>query len=554
MKLFLFRQVFNVESEKKNMDIHLDKKLYNDYLNGRVEGFETLYYKYKDKIRYFVFNIVKDYEKAEDITQEVFVDVLKNKFREDGSFKYYIYLAAKSKALNYLGTEKRRKDISEKYLENTEFDNEKDALEIIVKNEEKNELLKAITLLDEKYKNAIYLVNIEGLSYEETANILEETLPNIKNLVYRGKRQLRKIMIKNNLKEINKYTKILIIILCTTILLSGVVYAGTKIYEMIKGGTEMTPTFTSKIATIDSNKVWVGTFNLVWNDFMDDVIGGSIEFENYYSELAKELNDQTFKENQLNANSYYKIHGIADYEMKKTIESSIMEKFNENSTILDNIEWGNPESYILYAMLKKEFNYIEKFSVLEGDTFGNSEEKVKYFGIDATTSKDSGKNITILFYNSSDDFAIKLKTKEGEEIILYKTTGENKSFEENYKDILLKESYYSGARIWQNTDSIRIPFIKVNEVINYDELCGKTIKGCDFFIKQAIQTVDFELNNCGGSVKSEAIIDVLKGISVERGREFVYNNDFIVYLKEKDKEKPYFALKVDNTNVLQKEE
>ncbi|MBQ2836060.1 MAG: sigma-70 family RNA polymerase sigma factor [Clostridia bacterium] len=536
------------------MDIDLDKKLYNDYLNGKVEGFETLYFKYKDKIRYFVFNIVKDYEKAEDITQEVFVDVLKNKFREDGSFKYYIYLAAKSKALNYLGTEKRRKDISEKYLENAESDNEKDALEIIVKHEEKKELLEAITLLDEKYKNAIYLVNIEGLSYEETANILEETLPNIKNLVHRGKGQLRKIMIKNNFKEMNKYTKILIIILCTSVLLSGVVYAGTKIYEMIKGVTEMTPTFTSKISTIDSNKVWVGTFNLVWNDFMDDIIGGTVEFENYYSELVNELNKQTFKSNQLNEDSYYKIHGMADYEMKNTIQNSIMEKFNENSTLLDNIEWGNPKSYILYAMLKKEFNYIEKFSTLESDSFGDSEEKVKYFGIDATTGTNASENIIILFYNSNDDFAVKLKTKEGEEIILYKTTGENKSFEENYKDILWKESNYNGSKNWLNADSIKIPFIKVNEVINYDELCGKKIKGCNFFIRQAIQNVEFELNNCGGSVKSEAIIDVLKGIAAERGREFIYDNDFIVYLKEADKEKPYFALKVDNTNVLKKEE
>ena len=43
----------------------------------------------------------------------------------------------------------------------------------------------------------------------------------------------------------------------------------------------------------------------------------------------------------------------------------------------------------------------------------------------------ASKNVEILFYNSEDDFAIKLKTKKGEEVILYKTTGENKSFEEN---------------------------------------------------------------------------------------------------------------------------
>ena len=77
-------------------------------------------------------------------------------------------------------------------------------------------------------------------------------------------------------------------------------------------------------------------------------------------------------------------------------------------------------------MLKKEFNYLEKFSELPDDTFDNSEEKVKYFGIGVSTSKDASKNVEILFYNSNENFAIKLKTKENEEIILYKTTGIDK--------------------------------------------------------------------------------------------------------------------------------
>ena len=92
----------------------------------------------------------------------------------------------------------------------------------------------------------------------------------------------------------NKVAKMFMIVLCVGIILSGVVYATMKIAEKITGKAEMTPTYTSKISTMDSNKVWVGTFNLVWNDLMNDVIGGKIEFEEGYSELANELNKQTF--------------------------------------------------------------------------------------------------------------------------------------------------------------------------------------------------------------------------------------------------------------------
>ena len=532
------------------MEKDLDKKLYNDYLNGEKEAFEILYNKYKSRIEYFIFNIVKDYQKAEDIAQETFIYVIQHQMRENSSFKYYIYLVARSKAINYINTEKRRKDITETFLKEDDEQIEKDVLDVITNEETKRELLESIELLDERYKNAIYLVNIEGLSYEETSKILVETLQNTKNLIHRGKKQLRKILLKKGFDEMNKVSKIFIIVLCVGIILSGVVYATIKISQNIKEKAEMTPTYTSKISSIDTNKVWVGTFNLVWNDFMNDVIGDKIEFEDGYSALADELNKQTFTVEQLNKNSYFKIHGKENLTLKNQIEQGIKQKFNETSSIIDKCDWKKGEGYVLYAMLKKEFNFLEKFPTLNENTFGDSKEKVKYFGIEPDTEQVASKNIEILFYNSKEDFAIKLKTKEGEEVYLYRTTGENKSFEENYKEMQVKQSKYNGEKTWNKNDILNIPFIKVKDEINYDELCGRYIKNTDWYIAQALQTIDFELNNYGGSVKSEALIEAFKSALLEKGREFIFNNDFILFLKEEDKTKPYFALKVDNTDIL----
>ena len=532
------------------MEKDLDKKLYNDYLNGEKEAFEILYNKYKSRIEYFIFNIVKDYQKAEDIAQETFIYVIQHQMRENSSFKYYIYLVARSKAINYINTEKRRKDITETFLKEDDEQIEKDVLDVITNEETKRELLESIELLDERYKNAIYLVNIEGLSYEETSKILGETLQNTKNLIHRGKKQLRKILLKKGFDEMNKVSKIFIIVLCVGIILSGVVYATIKISQNIKEKAEMTPTYTSKISSIDTNKVWVGTFNLVWNDFMNDVIGDKIEFEDGYSALADELNKQTFTVEQLNKNSYFKIHGKENLTLKNQIEQGIKQKFNETSSIIDKCDWKKGEGYVLYAMLKKEFNFLEKFPTLNENTFGDSKEKVKYFGIEPDTEQVASKNIEILFYNSKENFAIKLKTKEGEEVYLYRTTGENKSFEENYKEMQVKQSKYNGEKTWNKNDILNIPFIKVKDEINYDELCGRYIKNTDWYIAQALQTIDFELNNYGGSVKSEALIEAFKSALLEKGREFIFNNDFILFLKEEDKTKPYFALKVDNTDIL----
>ena len=537
------------------MEKDLDIKLYNEYLDGEKGAFELLYNKYKDKIQYFVYNIVKDYQKAEDITQDVFVYVMQNKIKEGYTFKYYIYLVAKSRAYNQINMEKRRTEINEEYILNGAEQVGQDVADIVTKNEKRQEIIKAIDMLDDRYKNAIYLVKIEELTYQETAQILGESIQNVKNLIHRGKKELRKILIKKGFDEMSKVSKVIIIMLCISVLLAGGVYATMKIIEGFIGKAEITPTYTSGLSTMDGNKVWCGTFNLVWNDFMNDVVKGNVEFRDGESELANELNKQSFKVDQLSENSYFKIHGQAMGEdLKNKIQNGIKQKFNEDSNLIDRIDWNDSNGYVLYAMLKKEFNFLEPFSTAMGSmTFNNSEPRIKCFGVDSSNNPIASKNVEVLFYNSEDDFAIKLNTKEGEEVILYKTTGENKSFEENYKEIKKQQINYSGKNTFEENDILRIPFIKVNDEINYDELCGREIKNSNYYIKQALQTIDFELNNVGGSVKSEALIDATQKAWTEKSRKMIFDSDFILYLKEESKEQPYFALKVDNTDILLEE-
>lgn len=348
----------------------------------------------------------------------------------------------------------------------------------------------------------------------------------------------------------SKISKNLIIILGILIIFSGVIFAATKILNHTKEKEEMTPNFTENMSTIDTNKIWVGTFNLVWNDFMNDVIGGNIEFEDGYSELVNQLNQQNFTVDELNENSYFKIHGEENLTLKQKIEEGIKQKFNETSSILDKCNFQQKEGYLLYAMLKKEFHYLEKFPTLKDDTFGNSEEKVKYFGLMPNMPQDASKNIEVLFYHSDKDFAVKLKTKEGEEVYLYRTDEKEKSLEQIYQEMVKKQSQYTGNRNWQENDILKIPFIKLNDEINYDELCGRYIKGTNWYIQQALQTIQFELNGDGGSVKSEALIEANKTSLVETARVFSFHNSFTLFLKEESKEKPYLALKVDNTDVL----
>lgn len=519
------------------MEKDLDKKLYNDYLNGEKEAFEILYNKYKNKIEYFIYNIVKDYQKAEDIAQETFIYVIQHQMRENSSFKYYIYLVARSKALNYINVEKRRNEITEKYLANDNEQIEKDVLDIITTEESKKELLESIELLDERYKNAIYLVNIEGLSYEETSKILGETLQNTKNLIHRGKKQLRKILLKKGFNEMNKVLKIFVIIICTTIALSGIVYATTVIYnKYIKNNTNhnitMNPSYQSTLDENTINNLWVGTLDLAWKELEDKIELNKIELEGEMPQIANDLNESTFSKEMLNPNDY---------------------KINVERTVTNG--------YKIDATLNKELNFLESFDNFNDYkwTFGNSDEAIKYFGINNASPEKMNKNVEILFYNKlnndsllSNDMAIKLKTKEGDEIILYRTD-DKKSFDEYYEDIKAKTKNYKGRTEFSEDDELRVPYVKVNGMINYNQLYDKKIKNSKgLYIYDVIQNVNFYLNERGCNLSSKATM-VTEYMGIGQDTKYCYFQDtFIIFMKEANSDKPYFALKVDNNDILEK--
>ena len=72
--------------------------------------------------------------------------------------------------------------------------------EKIFKNERTEKLKKSIQKLKIEYQNAIYLADIEELSYKEIAHILKKTDSSVKVLIYRAREALRKVMIEEGMK------------------------------------------------------------------------------------------------------------------------------------------------------------------------------------------------------------------------------------------------------------------------------------------------------------------------------------------------------------------
>ena len=306
---------------------------------------------------------------------------------------------------------------------------------------------------------------------------------------------------------------------------------------------------------ISNNSVWCGTFNLVWNDLKNNVAKQDIVFTPQLK-IAENLNKGTFNTNYLSEESYYKIHGYATKELKEKIEKDIKEKFNEKSDILDSFEWPEEkgEQYFLYAMLKKKFKFPMFFSRLEDDSFGEY-DNVKYFGIDETTQETVRDQVQVLYYESKDNFAVKLTTKQNDEVIISRGTKEN-TYIDIYNEIMENAEKYNGSTYFTEEDILQIPNINFDIKENIDDFTGREFlysDGTEHEITQAMQTIQFELNEKGGEIKSEAgmMVDKLAINTETEKREFIVDDTFTIFLKEKDKELPYFAATISDITQVQ---
>ena len=311
---------------------------------------------------------------------------------------------------------------------------------------------------------------------------------------------------------------------------------------------------------VGQDTAWCGTFQLIWNDLKNDLAKQDIIFmQEPDLQVVKNLNKETFKTEDISENSYYKVYGNPTLELKEQIEKAIKEKFNEESEILDDFSWGsnNPKDYFLYCMLKKEFEFPVAFKELEDGEFANGKySDVNYFGLEKDAEEELRSQVEVLYYNSPSQFAVKLKTKQNDEIILARGE-EGNTFQEKYNNINTNSENYEGIKKFTEKDELKIPNIDFKQKTEFTELEQKEFSfanGDVYIIEKALQTIQFELDKEGGKIKSEAGI-MTKEMAIATDeieeRKFNFDDEFVIFLKENDKEKPYFAASISDITKFQ---
>ena len=189
----------------KEIDLVLVKRA----KSGDYQAFDLLVLKYQSRLISTAFKFAKDLQIAEDIVQDSFIKAFKalESFREDSSFYTWIYRITVNTSKNFLVSKKRKSellnsDLSEEAsyeIEPVETYSPEDLLQAT---QLKKVITETVDQLGEDTRTALTLRELDGLSYEQIADVVNCPVGTVRSRIFRGREVIDKAI--SQYKQENK--------------------------------------------------------------------------------------------------------------------------------------------------------------------------------------------------------------------------------------------------------------------------------------------------------------------------------------------------------------
>jgi len=180
-----------------------DVQLMLRFQGGDMEAFQQLFNRYSSSVVNFAFRFVHSRERAEELAQEVFLQVYRwqNRYEPKAKFSTWLFKIANNHCLNEVRKGEYR--VSHESLDsqpNDEGDgrerelpdtNSRKGDDVLAAKQAAGKIQKILQRLPESQRSAVLLSRFEGLSYQEVAEVLGTTEKAVKSLVFRATQSLR---------------------------------------------------------------------------------------------------------------------------------------------------------------------------------------------------------------------------------------------------------------------------------------------------------------------------------------------------------------------------
>ncbi|MGH7342931.1 MAG: RNA polymerase sigma factor [Candidatus Rokuibacteriota bacterium] len=185
------------------MESQTPQELMRLFQEGDHEAFREIVRRFRDPIISFAARMLNDHEKAVDVAQETFVNVFTHAegYRPVASFSGWLYRIAYNLAINEIRRRRRHPVVSLDASDGPEGDGQPrreardespSVEEGLLGDERRAAVRRCVAALPAKYRGAIVMKDMEGLTFEEIARILECPESTVKSRVMRARRMLRK--------------------------------------------------------------------------------------------------------------------------------------------------------------------------------------------------------------------------------------------------------------------------------------------------------------------------------------------------------------------------
>lgn len=179
-----------------------DESLIFAFQQGDTNAYTEIVSRYKDRLTNFVYRYVGNYDECDDIVQDTFVKVYTSKhlYKEVAKFSTWIYTIAINLAKTKLAKQQKYKtfSISDVYDdEDKDFDIPDDAFTPDVDANSKflsAHIQKALSRINENYRELVILRDIEDYSYEEIVEMTGLPMGTVKSRINRGREKLQELL------------------------------------------------------------------------------------------------------------------------------------------------------------------------------------------------------------------------------------------------------------------------------------------------------------------------------------------------------------------------
>lgn len=169
-----------------------DEAIMMKLAGGDLDMATLLFERYQGKIYNFFLHFLRDRDMSEDLTQNVFVRVLKYRtsYKSEQSFKAWIYQIARNIKTDHY---RKNRQLHDKYtdLSNVEMPSDS-VLENLEQTEQNEALQRALKRMPEDQRELLIMCKFQKMKYAEIAEVVESNEAAIKVRVHRAIKQLRK--------------------------------------------------------------------------------------------------------------------------------------------------------------------------------------------------------------------------------------------------------------------------------------------------------------------------------------------------------------------------